>query len=156
MGREDSWWAILTILRPKETSPFAHSDGPARVLARGSKRRAFRVTESTSYPRGPRLPWASPTGPGPGMDGGREGSSRRARPGSKHLTPTPRAGATLGRWSEIKPGKVLQLQIREAQLRHRRLRGVSSSVCSNCLNCFKAPEPKRPSANNSQSRGPRV
>lgn len=107
------------------------------------------MTASTSSPRGPHLPWASPAGSGPGGDGGREGSSPCAGPGSKLLATSPRAGATLERWSEIKQGKVLQLQIREAQLRYPRLCRVSRRVCSNCLNCFKAPEPERPSANNS-------
>lgn len=146
VGRENSCRASLTTPRPGETSAFALGDvGLAGAPARGSKRRAFRVTASTSSPRGPHLPWASPAGPGPGGDAGREGSSRCAGPGSKPLAPAPRAGATLERWSEIKPGKVLQLQIREAQLRYP----VSRRVCSNCLNCFKAPEPQRPSANNS-------
>lgn len=151
------WWEKKTLARPyrplsrpKETSPFALGDlGPAGVPGQGSKQRAFRVTASTRSPRGPYLPWASPAGPHSGADRGREGSPRCAGLGSKPLAPAPRAGATLERWSEIKSGKVLHFQIGEAQLGYRRVCRVSRRVCSNCLNCFKALESERPSANNS-------
>ena len=107
---------------------------PGESARRGSKWRAFRVTASTNSPRGPYFPRASPTGPSPGGEPGREGSARCARPGSQPPAPAPGTGATLGRWGEIKRGKVLQVQIREAQLRYQRLYGFSRRVCSNCLN----------------------
>lgn len=99
------------------------------------------MTASTRSPRGPHFPWASPAGPSPGADRGREGSSRRAQPGPGREPPPP-AGAALGRRGEIKRGKVLPLQIGEAQLRYRRLSRVPRHVCSNCLNCFEASDPE--------------
>ena len=145
VGRECSGWATSTTLRPKETSPFALGDWSlARVQGVG-------VSGGRSgwlRARAPRAVHFSPR-PVSLVEPERKGSSRGAGPRSRLPAPTPGAGATLGRWGEIKPGKVLQIQSREAQLRYHRLCRVSKRVCFNCLNCFKAPEPQRPSANNS-------
>lgn len=119
---------------------------PGQSARRGSKWRAIRVTEHE-------LPARSTLPPGQSHWLSRsERAARRELGPGPGFRPPPPGLAPLSGGGERKPGKVLQIQSREAQLRYHRLCRVSKHVCFNCLNCFKAPEPQRPSANNSIPR----
>lgn len=90
---------------------------------------------------GARAPRAAHFSPGHAhrlQPGRSERAGRGARGRGLSCYPRAWAGATLGRWGEIKRGKVLQLQIREAQLRYQRLCRVSRLGVGS--SCFKAPE----------------
>lgn len=116
---------------------WAPTDASSALGARSRARRervGVRGGRSGDCAARPTLPLGESRRPQPGGDGGRGGSSRRAQPG-----PGRRRSRAVGR---DKAGEVPRLHFREARLRYQRRRPVGSRVCSNCLNCFTAPEPE--------------